>query len=95
LAVELFTKGDWPQFEEVRTKYKYNRKILTDQVHILVKEMPSKMRSRYSSSISSEAICHQILPLDGRKEFEKIVPCGNGELGLVIFIGEPDGGLEW
>jgi len=55
--------------------------ILTDQIYILVKEMPSKMHRSCSStlqSILSGAICQQILPLDGRKEFEKIVPCGDG-----------------
>jgi hypothetical protein len=87
LGVELFTKADWSKFEEVRRKYKDNRKILTDQIHILVKEMPSKMHSRCSStlqSILSEVICQQILPLDGRKEFEKIVPCGDGGKQPVI-----------
>jgi hypothetical protein len=80
-GVELFTKADWHKFDEVRRKYKHNRKVLTDQLHILVKEMPSKMHSRCSStlqSILSEAICRQVLPQDGRQEFEKIVPCGDG-----------------
>jgi hypothetical protein len=79
--VELFSKTDWARFEEVRQKYKHNRTILIDGVHVLVKEMPSPIHSRISvtlQSILSKSICRQLLPLDGREEYDKVVACGDG-----------------
>jgi hypothetical protein len=77
----MFSRTDWLEFDEVRRKYKRKRNILTDGVHILVKEMPSRIHSRISAtlqSILSTSICHQLLPQDGRGEHYKVVSCGDG-----------------
>ena len=106
-GVELFSKMEWLQFEEVRRKYKHNRTILTDGVHILVKEMPSPIHSRISvtlQSILSKSICRHLLPQDGREEYEKVVSCGDGsKQSFCLFIwtdvrielGEVHGWARW
>jgi hypothetical protein len=111
-GVELLSKGDWTVFENFRSKYKHNRKILVDGTFIVVKELPSLIHSRSSAmlqSILSRSLCKQLLMQDGKEDYEKLVPCGDGskqsfcsflrglisELSLGRFTGEPDGGLAW